>query len=158
VRRAHLTFVVIGAGPTGVEMAGAMVEIARHVIPRDFDRVDTATARVILVEAQDRVLPGFPARALGAGGSRTSRNLVSRCALRTRVTAIDAAGVTAESADGAVRLDARNAIWAAGVKASPLGASLGAGLDRAGRVAVAPDLCGTGSSRGVRHRRLGDGP
>lgn len=134
-RRAALTFVVIGAGPTGVELAGAMAEIARRAIPRDFRRIDTTTARVILLEGRERVLPGFD-----AGLSRRARADLERLGvevwLNTRVTGL-APGVVEI---GPERIAARNIIWAAGVMASPLARSLGAPLDAAGRVLVNPDL------------------
>ncbi|MBS0197063.1 MAG: NAD(P)/FAD-dependent oxidoreductase [Planctomycetes bacterium] len=143
-RRAELTFVVVGAGPTGVEIAGAICEIARHAIPRDFDRIDTATARVILVEAQDRVLPGFDP-ALSARALHDLKQLGVEVRLRTRVTGMDSNGIDAVDEQGvALRIDARNAVWGAGVRASPLGASLGVELDRAGRVVVGPDLTAPG--------------
>lgn len=138
-RRALLTFLVIGAGPTGVEMAGAIAEIARGVLKRDFRTIDTASARVILVEAQDRVLPaGFPPEL----SERARRDLLAMgVEVRTgqRVTAVESPPATGVFI-GEERIEAENVIWAAGVKASPLGAGLGAPLDTSGRVRVAPDL------------------
>lgn len=134
-RRAELTFVVVGAGPTGVELAGAMIEIARRVIPRDFRSVDTAAARVILAEAADRVLPTFPP-VLSAKAASDLERLGVEVRVNSRVTEIDGGGVMI----GQERVKAVNVIWAAGVQASPLGASLGVPLDRAGRVIVGPDL------------------
>ena len=134
-RRAMLTFVVVGAGPTGVELAGAMIEIARRVIPRDFRVIDTTSARVILFEAQDRVLPAFPA----ANSVRALRDL-KRMGVEVRlgetVTRIDDGGVSI----GTERIGAGNVIWAAGVQGSPTGASLGVPMDDNGRVCVEPDL------------------
>ncbi len=134
-RRAELTFVVIGGGPTGVELAGAMAEIAHSAIPRDFRSVDTATARIILVEAGDRILTAFPPELSHAAKSDLER-LGVEVRLNARVTEVEARGV----AIGAERIDAANVIWAAGVRASPIGASLGVPMDRAGRVIVNPDL------------------
>jgi len=134
-KRAELTFVVVGAGPTGVELAGSMIEIARRAIPRDFRSVDTATARVILVEAGQRVLPAFSTE-LSERARRDLEALGVEVRLNTRVTDIDASGVMV----GDARVPAGNVMWAAGVRASPLGASLGVPLDRAGRVIVGPDL------------------
>jgi len=134
-RRAALTFVVVGAGPTRVELAGAMAEIARRAITRDFRHIDTTTARVILVEGGDRVLQAYPDDL-----SRRAREDLERLGvdvwLNTRVTQIDAGGVQI----GTERISASNVFWAAGVKASPIAASLGVELDRSGRVVVQPDL------------------
>lgn len=134
-RRAALTFVVVGAGPTGVELAGAMAEIARRAITRDFRHIDTTTARVILVEGGDRVLQAYPEDL-----SRRAREDLERLGvdvwLNTRVTQIDAGGVQI----GTERISASNVFWAAGVKASPIASSLGVELDRSGRVVVQPDL------------------
>jgi NADH:ubiquinone reductase (H+-translocating) len=139
-RAAWLTFVIVGAGPTGVEMAGAMVEIALRTIPREFRHADTRQTRVVLVEAQDRVLPsGFPA-ALSARAARDLADLGVEVRLATRVTEIDGDGVAITRDGKTERIAARNVIWAAGVRASSLGESLGVELDRAGRVVVGPDL------------------
>jgi NADH:quinone reductase (non-electrogenic) len=130
-----LTFVVIGAGPTGVELAGALREIAQRTLARDFRRFDPGATRVILVDAADRVLPAFPERC-----SRDARRLLERCGVELRLgvhaSAIDACGV---EVDGE-RLAARTVLWAAGVRPSPLGRTLGVPLTRDGRVLVAPDL------------------
>jgi NADH dehydrogenase len=146
-RDAWMTFAVIGGGPTGVEMAGTMIEIARHTLRREFRRIDSSKTRVLLLEGADRVLGAFvPAQ------SARAREQLERLGVEVRtgskVTGIDAAGVDYEtSADGAVashRLDCRTVIWAAGVAGSPLGAQLahgtGAALDRNGRIVVEPDL------------------
>lgn len=134
-RRAALTFVVVGAGPTGVELAGAMAEIARRAITRDFRHIDTTTARVILVEGGDRVLQAYPEDL-----SRRAREDLERLGvdvwLNTRVTQVDGGGVQI----GPERISASSVFWAAGVKASPLALSLGVELDRSGRVPVMPDL------------------
>lgn len=134
-RRAELTFVVIGGGPTGVELAGAIAEISRKAIPTDFREVDTATARVILIEGQDRVLPTFPPE-LSRRAKSDLEQLGVQVWLGTRVSDVGDGVVEL----GSERLAARNIIWAAGVRASPLVQSLGAPLDRLGRVEVEPDL------------------
>ncbi len=145
-REAWLTFVVIGAGPTGVEMAGTMTEIARHTLPAEYRRIDSASARVVLLEGSDRVLGAFVPQLSQKAAEQLTRLGVD---VRTscKVTGIDAGGVDYEhAASGAAtqRLPARTVIWAAGVAASSLGRSLtataGAAIDRAGRVIVEPDL------------------
>lgn len=139
-RRALMTFVIIGGGPTGVETSGAIAEIARTVIRRDFRHIDTSKSRVVLVEAQDRVLPsGFPPEL----SARAGRDLVAmgvEVRLSTRVTDVGGGNSPHVMLNGSERIDAHNIIWAAGVRASPLGASLGAPVDNAGRVVVEPDL------------------
>jgi NADH dehydrogenase len=135
-RRALLTFIVIGAGPTGVELAGAISEISRTVLRRDFRRIDTRETRVLLIEALDRVLPGMSPTSSRKAADQL-RELGVELRLATRVLGIDGAGVTIQ---GGARIDAACVLWAAGVKASPLGAMLDAELDRAGRVRVGPDL------------------
>jgi NADH dehydrogenase len=134
-RKAWLTFVVIGAGPTGVELAGAFAEIALHAMKRDFRNIDPSQARIILLEGLPRVLPPYP-EDLSARAKRQLEGFDVEVRTGTRVTAIDAMGVTA----GEERIEARTVVWAAGVQASRLGACLGAPTDEAGRVRVAPDL------------------
>jgi NADH:ubiquinone reductase (H+-translocating) len=134
-RAAWLTFVVIGAGATGVELAGTFAEIARHTLRGEFRRIDPHSARVVLVEGSDRVLPAYPPDLSRKAQLALERLGVTVWAGRM-VTGVDADGVTL----GTERLSAKTVIWAAGVAASPLGASLDAPLDRAGRVQVAPDL------------------
>jgi NADH dehydrogenase len=134
-RRAELTFVIVGAGPTGVELAGAISEVARRTMPRDFRLIDTATARIILIEAADRVLPGMDEQC-SADALQALRSLRVEVMLGARVTEIDDRGVKV----GSERIDAGNVLWAAGIQASPLGRSLGVELDRVGRVVVGPDL------------------
>jgi NADH dehydrogenase len=138
-RRRELTFVVVGGGATGVEMAGSMIEIARHAIPRDFRHIDTTTARVILIEASPRLLATYP-ESLSARAKRDLESLGVEVRLHSRVTSIDAHGVNI----GDERIEAGSVIWAAGVLASSLGVSLrdtaGATLDHNGRVVVKPDL------------------
>jgi NADH:quinone reductase (non-electrogenic) len=142
-RRAWLTFVVVGAGPTGVEMAGQIAEIA-HDSARDFRRADTASARVLLVEAADRVLTGFPP-SLSARAARALQKLGVTPLLEHTVTGVDGAAVTTTSPTGEhERHPAHTVIWAAGVTPSPLARALadasGAQLDRAGRLIVEEDL------------------
>lgn len=134
-RRAWMTFVIVGAGPTGTEMAGALSEIARHALARDFRHIDPREARVVLVEGTDRVLPAYVPSL-----SQRARAQLERIGVEVRtgarVTAIDESGVTI----GDERIEARTVVWAAGVAGSPLARSLGVELDRAGRVRVLPDL------------------
>ncbi len=135
VQRAHLTFVVVGAGPTGVELAGSMPDIARQALRDDFRNIDTATTRVLLVEAGPRILPTFP-EDLSKRAQASLERLGVEIRLGTPVTAIDSESVTI----GTERLPARTVFWAAGNIASPLGRMLDADTDRAGRVKVGPDL------------------
>ncbi len=134
-RAAWLNFVVIGGGPTGVELAGTLAEIARHTLRREFRRVDPAAARVLLVEAGPRVLAALP-ESLSAKAAAQLHRLGVEVHTGRAVTAVDADGI----ALGEERIAARTVLWAAGVAASPLGRCLGAPLDRAGRVLVADDL------------------
>jgi NADH:ubiquinone reductase (H+-translocating) len=128
-------FVIIGAGPTGVELAGTLAEIARHTLPREFRRADPRQSRIHLVEAGARVLASMP-ESLSARAQSQLEQLGVQVHLGCAVSAIDARGVNL----GDQRIDARTVLWAAGVAASPLGAQLGVRLDRAGRVAVGADL------------------
>jgi NADH dehydrogenase len=129
------TFVIVGGGPTGVELAGMMVEIVRKAMPSDFRNIDTRKSRVILVEAGPRLLPAMPERS-----SARARVDLERLGVEVRtgamVTGIDESG--ARVGDELIRT--RNVFWAAGIQASPLGAMLGAPVDRAGRVIVRDDL------------------
>jgi NADH dehydrogenase len=134
-RRAWLTFVVIGGGPTGVELAGSLSEIGRHTIARDFRRIDPTSVRVILVEGHDRVLPPYP-EDLSAKAQRQLEDLGVEVVTGKNAKELDASGVTV----GDRRIHARTILWAAGVAASPLGKQLGAETDRAGRVVVEQDL------------------
>ncbi|MFQ5351052.1 MAG: NAD(P)/FAD-dependent oxidoreductase, partial [Thermoanaerobaculia bacterium] len=138
-RRGWMTFIVVGGGPTGAEMAGAMAELSRHTLSRDFRRFDPGDARILLLEGSDRILPGYPPE-LSQKARRQLERLGVEVRTDTLVTAIDAAGVEAAGE----RIASRVVVWAAGVAASPLGATLGAPLDRAGRVIVQPDLSITG--------------
>jgi NADH dehydrogenase len=134
-QRAKLTFVIVGGGPTGVELAGALRQIAVKEIQKDYHHVDTSTARVMMVEANDRVLKSFHPD-LSARALRDLEQLGVEVRLNARVTAVSDEGIMI----GEERIDANNVFWAAGVLASPLGKSLGVELDRAGRVIVKPDL------------------
>jgi NADH dehydrogenase len=134
-RAPWLTFVVIGGGPTGVELAGTFAEIARHTLHGEFRNFDPRKARIVLVEAGDRILAPYPPDL-----SHKARLQLERLGVAVRlgrpVTGVDAGGVQL----GAERLAAGTVVWAAGVAASPLGKTLGVPLDRAGRVIVEPDL------------------
>ncbi len=149
LREPWMTFVVIGAGPTGVEMAGTMIEIAHHTLPEEFRRIDSRSTRVVLLEGSPRVLGAFVPEL-----SERARQQLVKLGVDVRtgcqVTGIDAEGVTYQTRDAAGsepvthRLPCRTVVWAAGVAASPLGRALaqttGVALDRAGRVTVQPDL------------------
>ncbi|MGL4177069.1 MAG: NAD(P)/FAD-dependent oxidoreductase [Dermatophilaceae bacterium] len=139
-----LTFVVVGAGPTGVEMAGQIAELARRTLRHDFRRIDPTRARVILVDGVDQVLPAFGER-LGEAARSRLRKMGVDVRLRTLVTDVDADGLVVRNPDGDTsRIEALTKVWAAGVQASSLAGQLaeqsGAALDRAGRVRVQPDL------------------
>src|SRR5829696_8632958 len=143
-RATWLTFVVVGAGPTGVEMAGQIAELARDTLRRDFRTIDPRRARILLVEAADRALTSFPPTLSAKAEGSLQRLGVTVLTGRT-VIGIDAAGVTLEGRDGgAERIPSRAVIWAAGVTASSLAGRLaeltGAERDRAGRVTVEADL------------------
>jgi NADH dehydrogenase len=138
-RAAWLTFTVIGAGATGVEMAGTMAEIARHTLRGEFRRIDSRMARVVLIEGADRVLPPY-APDLSQKALDQLVRLGVEVRVGCRVTDIDADGVKFNAATGPEQLASRTVIWSAGVAASPLGKSLGVPLDKAGRVVVHPDL------------------
>jgi NADH dehydrogenase len=133
-RRRLLTFVIVGAGPTGVELAGAMVEIARQVMPTDFRAVDTSSARVLLLEGAPRVLPSYHEDSSG----RAQRQLEALgVEVRTGAFVTDIGPDRVRVGDEEIA--AGNVFWAAGVAASPVGAALGVPLDRSGRVHVGPD-------------------
>jgi NADH dehydrogenase len=134
-REEWLTFVVVGGGPTGVELAGALAEIARHDLPEDFRHIDSRTARVVLVEAGPRILPAYAPKLAEKAAARL-RRMGCEVLVGTPVTAVDAEGVIA----GGRRIRSRCVIWAAGVAPSPIARSLGVPLDRVGRVKVEPDL------------------
>jgi NADH:ubiquinone reductase (H+-translocating) len=134
-RAALLTFVIIGAGPTGVELAGTIAELAQDTLPPDFRNIDTHTARVVLIEAGPRVLAGF-ADDLSAYAQAAMESIGVEVMLGQPVTECSADGVMY----GGRRLDTKTIIWAAGVRASPAAEWLGAPADRAGRLQVLPDL------------------
>ncbi len=142
-RRAELTFAIVGAGPTGVELAGAIAEISRDTLKKDFRSINPADAKIFLIEGADRLLPTYPPKL-----SRAAEESLNRLGVDTRtgakVTQVDEDGVTMRSGDRETRIAAKTVLWAAGVKASSLGQVLakrtGVVLDRAGRVPVGPDL------------------
>ncbi len=134
-RAAWLSFVVVGGGPTGVELAGTLAEIARHTLKQEFRRIDPVRSRVRLIEAGPRVLPAFPESLSGAAQRQLAR-LGVEVSIGRAITAVDNQGVRI----GDDFIAARTVLWAAGVAASPLGRLLGAEVDRAGRVQVGPDL------------------
>ena len=142
-RAALLRFVVIGGGPTGVEMAGTLAEIARHTLQGEFRGIDPASAEILLLEGGARILAAYP-EALSASAKRQLESLGVRVRLGAKVVGIDADGVDVECEGVRERLPTRNVVWGAGVKASPLGALLvkavGIDTDRAGRVPVQADL------------------
>ncbi len=143
-RRRRLTFMVVGAGPTGVEIAGQIAELTRDTLRRDFRAVDPRDGRVLLIEAADRVLGTFPP-SLSRKAERALEHLGATVLLNRTVVGIDADGVAIKGADDSVeRIAGDTVIWAAGVNASALATQLaeltGAELDRAGRVTVEPDL------------------
>jgi NADH dehydrogenase len=138
-RSEWLTFVVVGAGATGVELSGTLTEVAFHTLSRDFRYIDPRTAKVTLLEGADRVLPLYPPD-LSAKAKEQLERLGVDVRTGAKVTDVDAAGVQL----GTERIAARTVLWAAGVAASPLGQTLGAPLDRAGRVKVERDLSLTG--------------
>ncbi|NLE97985.1 MAG: NAD(P)/FAD-dependent oxidoreductase, partial [Propionibacterium sp.] len=143
-RRRALTFVVVGAGPTGVEMAGQIRELATSTLAKEFRNYDPRDARVVLVDGADQVLPAF-GRRLGRKTERSLAKLGVEVRLSAFVTDVDGTGVTLRDADGETeRIDSMTKVWAAGVQGSELGTQLaeqsGATLDRTGRVVVEEDL------------------
>lgn len=142
-RRAWLTFVVVGGGPTGVELAGAIAELAYTTLKKDFRNIDTSEARILLLEGMERILPPY-APELSAKAETSLTKLGVTVQTKTLVTNIADDIVTMRQGDNVEQLPAKTILWAAGVKASPMGAILaertGVQLDRAGRVMVEPDL------------------
>ncbi len=143
-REAWMTFAVVGAGPTGVEIAGQIGELSRDTLKRDFRNIDPRTGRILLVETADRVLTSFP-ESLSKRAARSLERKGVTTLLRATVVGIDGTSVTIQHAGGETeRIPARTVVWAAGVMASPTAALLaehsGAELDRAGRIAVEADL------------------
>jgi NADH dehydrogenase len=134
-RQALSTIVIVGGGPTGVELAGTASEIVRKALPRDFRRVDTTKSRIVLIEGGPRLLPTMPAH-LGERARRDLTSLGVEVRTGSIVTGVDADGVSV----GSERIRSKSVFWAAGNAASPLARDLGAPLDRAGRVLVNPDL------------------
>ena len=133
-RKRQLSFVIVGAGPTGVELAGAMAEIARQVMPQEFRAIDTTTTRILLLEGGPRVLPTYPQEL-----SEKAQKQLEQLGVEVRTNALVTDILHDAVLIGNERTDAANVFWAAGVAASPLGAKLGVKLDRAGRVFVEPD-------------------
>ncbi|MFF3453950.1 NAD(P)/FAD-dependent oxidoreductase [Streptomyces sp. NPDC002730] len=143
-RQQWLTFALVGGGPTGVELAGQIREIAGHTLDREFQTIDSAQARVLLFEGSDEVLGAF-GRPLADRAARTLQSLGVELHLSTKVTDVDARGLTVQTQDGATtRFEARTVLWTAGVEAPPFARALaratGATQDRAGRIVVEPDL------------------
>jgi NADH dehydrogenase len=135
-QRELLTFAIVGGGPTGVELAGTLAEIARQTLRDEFRSIDTSRARIVLIEGGPSILATF-AESLRAAARRSLQRLGVEVREKTVVTSVDAHGVTCANGE---RIDAGTVVWAAGVAASPLAATLGAPIDRAGRVLVEPDL------------------
>jgi len=135
VQEALLTFVIVGAGPTGAELAGALSEIARQTMLRDFRRINPSSARVILVEGRERVLPTYPPNL-----SEKARKQLEHLGVEVITSAVVTSVTSTEVCIGERTIPARTVLWAAGVQASPLAKSLGVPLDRAGRVIVNDDL------------------
>lgn len=134
-RMGLLSFAVIGGGPTGAELAGALAELSRHTLTEEFRRFDPGDARILLVEAGDRILPAYPST-LSAKAHRQLERLGVEIRTGAAVTEVDGGGLRI----GDEYVPCRTVLWAAGVAASPLGRSLGTDLDRAGRVIVEPNL------------------
>ena len=143
VRQRLLTTVVIGGGPTGVELAGTMIELARHTLPKDFRNIQPQNARILLIEGGPRVLANYP-EVLSASAQRQLQKLGVEVRLNAKVTRIFDGGVEIMAGGVSEHIASSNVVWAAGVAASPLGkvvaAATGAPLDRTGRVVVQPDL------------------
>jgi NADH dehydrogenase len=140
-RRELLTFVIVGGGPTGVELAGAIGEMSRFTLGQDFRNIDPALTRIILIEAGKRILPSF-AEHLSSRATRDLEKLGVQVWTNAAVTNVDAEGVDV----GEERIQARTVLWAAGVRASDVGKTLGVPLDRQQRVVVGPDLAIPGHS------------
>ena len=140
-RRRLMNFIIVGGGPTGVELAGATAEVARYVLSRDFRRIDPRTARIILVEAGPRILPAFP-EDVADYARRALEHMGVEVLTSTAVAQCDETGV--ETADGR-RFEGATIVWAAGVMASPLARLIAAEHDAAGRIAVAADLAVPGA-------------
>ena len=141
-RAALLTFIVVGGGPTGVEMAGTLAEIAHKTMVGEFRHIDPTRARIVLIQSNERVLPGYHA-SLSQAAADGLKSLGVEIQFRTHATLIDAEGVTTHGPTGDDRIQANTVIWAAGVQAAPIGRTVaeatGAQVDHAGRVQVGPD-------------------
>ena len=150
VQREWLTFVIVGGGPTGVELAGALGEIANDALRHEFRAIRPETARIFLVEATDRILPTYPPN-LSRAAATALEELGATVWTSRRVTGIGAGSVTIEGPDGPHRIAARTVLWAAGVQTEPFGRAVARALhvapDRAGRIAVEPDLSVPGHPR-----------
>ena len=150
-RDAYLTFVVVGAGPTGVEISGQLAELAHHVLPKEYRSIDTNDAKIILLDAAPSVLPPFAPK-LQRYTQRQLEKMGIEVRLNTAATEMDSESITVKGPRGEERIIARTKIWAAGVQASPLAALLakatGTEIDRAGRLAVDPD-CSVPGADGV---------
>ena len=138
-RRAWLTFVIVGGGATGVEVAGALAEVARQTLARDFRHIDPTQARIILVEGSGKILAAYP-DPLQQKAIRQLESLGVEVRINAAVSHIDASGALIDTKEGTTQLAARTVLWAAGVTASPIGKTLGGPIDRAGRVQVTPQL------------------
>ncbi|MEX2287606.1 MAG: NAD(P)/FAD-dependent oxidoreductase [Planctomycetaceae bacterium] len=142
-RAACLTFIIVGGGPTGVEMAGALAELSRHTLEQEFRTIKTSEARILLVEGLDRVLPTYPP-SLSQKALKSLERLGVSVQLRTKIIDVDAGGATIETDSQREHIAARTVIWAAGVQASPLGRAIAektkTELDRNGRLVVNSDL------------------
>ncbi|MGH9563379.1 MAG: NAD(P)/FAD-dependent oxidoreductase, partial [Terracidiphilus sp.] len=142
-RLAWLTFVIVGAGPTGVELAGALAEIAYDTLRSDFRSIDTSSARIILVEATSAILPSYPSK-LSDAAQRMLEHLKVNVRVNSMVTKIEERAVTLREADAEKVIPTRTVLWAAGVLASPLARMIaeqtGAPVDRQGKITVEPDL------------------
>jgi NADH dehydrogenase len=143
IERRLLTFVIVGGGPTGVELAGALAEIARRSLRKDFRNIRPESARVVLIEGSPHILGTFPEQ-LREAAKRSLQRLGVEVLTGSIVSKVDETGVTwrptADAAGGEQRVEAQTVLWAAGVAASPLATSLGVPLDRAGRVIAEPTL------------------
>ena len=156
-RREWMTFVVVGGGPTGVELAGALGEIANDTLRHDFRAIHPPDARIMLVEALDRVLPTYPPSLSRVGGSASSSAWVRRSGPGRGSRGSRRAAVTVQSSSREETIPTRTVLWAAGVQASSFGRrlaeTLGVPTDKAGRIEVRRRPDGTRASRDVRHRR-----
>ncbi len=158
-RDGWLTFVVVGGGPTGVEISGQLAILSRHAMKRDFRRIDPRAARVILLDAGDRLVSAFSERT-SATAAKELAGLGVTIREQAMVTGIDSQGVDVKTGEKTERISTRTVVWAAGVRVAGVAAILaratGAGTDRAGHIEVNPDLTLPGSSRDLGDRRCGE--